>query len=222
MLSVAPGRPSAEHTRLLVEDVAHRTGGAPLDLFTSDENPAYAWAVVAVYGRAVQPRRKGTRGPKPKPVEVPPEGLTYATVHPTRENNRVVKAEAGVVYGTKKAVKAAPGRSAVSGAANAVFVERHNGAGRTRNARKARKTYGFSKDWQVHEAVTYFTLSSDNFCRPVRAPRQKVGRRRYRQRTPAMAAGLADRVWSLREWLTYPGVDRAKKPPPGSEGRQQS
>lgn len=222
MLSVVPGRPSAEHTRLLVEDVAHRTGGAPLDLFTSDENPAYAWALVEVYGREVQPRRKGKRGPKPKPVKMPPKGLTYATVHKTRENNRVVKVETRVVYGTKKAVKAALGQSAVSGTVNTVFVERHNGTDRTRNARQARKTYCFSKDWQVHEAVTYFTMYSYNFCWPVRTRRQKVGRRRYGQRTPAMAAGLADRIWSLREWLTYPGVDRAKKPPPGSEARQQS
>jgi hypothetical protein len=26
----------------------------------------------------------------------------------------------------------------------------------------------------------------------------------WQARTPAMAAGLADHVWSLREWLTYP------------------
>jgi hypothetical protein len=46
VLSVVPGRQSAEHTLLLVEDVARRTGGEPLDLFPSDENPAYAWALL--------------------------------------------------------------------------------------------------------------------------------------------------------------------------------
>jgi hypothetical protein len=222
VLTVVPGRQSAEHTLLLVEDVARRTGGLPLDLFTSDENPAYAWALVEVYGQEVRPRRKGKRGRRPKPVKVPPKGLTYATVHKARKNNRVVKVEARVVYGTKRAVKAALGNSAVSGTVNTVFVERHNGTDRSRNARKGRKTYCFSKDWEVHEALTYFTIYSYNFCWPVRTLRQKVGKRRYRQRAPAMAAGLADHVWSLREWLTYPGVDRAKKAAPGSEGRQQS
>lgn len=209
VLSVVPGRQSAEHTRLLVEDVAHRTGGSPLDLFTSDENPAYAWALVEVYGRAVQPRRKGKRGPKPKPVKVPPKGLTYATVHKTRENHRVVKVEARVVYGTKKAVQAARGRSAVSGAVNTVFVERHNGTDRNRNARKVRKTCCFSKDRGVHEAVTYFTLYCYNFCWPVRTLREKGPNGNWLPRTPAMAAGLADRVWSIRDWVTLPAIQSA-------------
>jgi hypothetical protein len=28
------------------------------------------------------------------------------------------------------------------------------------------------------------------------------------QRTPAMAAGLSDHVWTLQEWLTYPARPR--------------
>src|SRR5204862_7606460 len=65
VLSVVPGRQSAEHTQLLVEDVHRRTGGRPLRLLSSDENPAYAEAILEVYGREVQPRRKGRRGRKP-------------------------------------------------------------------------------------------------------------------------------------------------------------
>jgi hypothetical protein len=220
VLSVVPGRQSAEHALLLVEDVARRTGGQPLGLFTSDENPAYAWALLEVYGQEVQPRRKGKRGRKPKPVKVPPQKLTYATVHKTRKKNRVVKVEARVVYGTKKAVQAALGASAVSGSVNTVFVERHNGTDRNRNARKVRKSYCFSKDWAVHEALTYFTMYSYNFCWPVRTLRQEVGPRRYRQRTPAMAAGLTGHVWSLREWLSYPSFDRCKGPARAPVGRQ--
>jgi IS1 transposase len=211
VLSVVPGRQSAEHTLLLVEDVASRTGGEPLDLFTSDENPSYAWALPEVYGASVQPQRQGSRGRHPNPVKVPPEELTYATVHKTRENNRVVKVEARVVYGSAGAVQAALDDSSVSDSVNTGYVERHNGTDRHRNARKARKTYCFSKDWEVHEALTYFTLYSYNFCWPVRTLRQEIGRKRYRQRTPAMAAGLTDHVWSLREWLTYPSFDRCKR-----------
>ncbi len=219
VLSVVPGRQSAEHTLLLVQDVAARTGGEPLELFTSDENPAYAWALLEVYGEWVQPQRQGARGRHPNPVKVPPQELTYATVHKTREHNRVVKVEARVVYGSVAAVQAALDNSAVSGSVNTVYVERHNGTDRNRNARKVRKSYCFSKDWAVHEALTYFTRYSYNFCWPVRTLRERVGRKRYRQRTPAMAAGLADDVWSLREWLTYPSFDGAKK---RSESRQQS
>jgi hypothetical protein len=31
---------------------------------------------------------------------------------------------------------------------------------------------------------------------------------RWQPRTPAMAAGLTDHVWSLNEWLTCPAVQR--------------
>jgi IS1 transposase len=220
VLSVVPGRQSAEHTLLLVQDVAARTGGAPLELFTSDENPAYAWALLEVYGEWVQPERQGARGRHPNPVQVPPADLTYATVHKTRENNRVVKVEARVVYGTGAAVQAALANSSVSASVNTVFIERHNGTDRNRNARKVRKTYCFSKDWEVHEAVTYFTMYSYNFCWPVRTLRQKIARKRYRQRTSAMAAGLADHVWSLREWLTYPSFDRLKRAANPADRRQ--
>ena len=27
-------------------------------------------------------------------------------------------------------------------------------------------------------------------------------------KTPAMAAGLSDQVWTMREWITMPGVQR--------------
>jgi hypothetical protein len=206
VLSIVLGRQSGEHTQLLVEDVHRRTGGRPLRLFTSDENPAYAEALLKVYGRDVQPRRRGRRGRLPKPVKVPPRELTYATVHKTRVKNRVVKVEARVVYGTKAAVRAALAASAVSDRVNTVYVERQNGTDRHRNARKARKTYCYSKDWEVHEAVTYFTLCSYNFCWPVRTLRQGSRREGYRQRTPAMAAKLTDHSWTLQEWLSFPAA----------------
>jgi IS1 family transposase len=84
--------------------------------------------------------------------------LTYATVHKTREKNRVVGVEPRVIYGTVAAIVAALAGSLVSAEVNTVYVERHNGTDRNRNARKVRKTYCFSKDWEVHEAVSYFTL----------------------------------------------------------------
>ena len=208
VLGVVPGRQSVEHTLELVRDVARRTGGQPLNLFTSDENPAYAIALLEVYGVPKQPRRKGRRGPKPRPVKVPPPELVYATVHKTRENNRVVHVETRRVYGTKAALEEALANSTVSTRVTTVYVERQNGTDRNRNARKVRKTYCFSKDWEVHEAVTYFTMYSYNFCWPVRTLREGDRKQGYRQRTPAMAAGLTDHIWTLQEWLSFPSVQR--------------
>src|SRR5205823_956423 len=42
------------------------------------------------------------------------------------------------------------------------------------------------------------------------------------RRAPAMAAGLTDHGWSLREWLTYPSLDRTQRAAQGPERQQQS
>jgi len=96
----------------------------------------------------------------------------------------------------------------VSSKINTAFVERQNGTDRNRNGRKVRKTYCFSKDWDVHEAVTYFTMVTYNFCWPVRTLRVRMPDGHWAPRSPAMTAGLTDHVWSLHEWLAYPAVQR--------------
>jgi hypothetical protein len=103
-------------------------------------------------------------------------------------------------------VIAALGMSKVSRAINTSFVERQNGTDRHRNARRARKTYRFSKDWRYHESVTYLTMYVYNFCWPVRPLRIKDDQGLWQKRSPAMAAGLADHVWSIPEWLAFPSV----------------
>jgi hypothetical protein len=89
-------------------------------------------------------------------------------VHKTRELNRVVGVERRLIHGAVTALVAALADSKISEAVNTMFVERHNGTDRNRNVQKVRKTYCFSKDRGVHEAVSYFTLYSYNFCWPVR------------------------------------------------------
>ena len=146
------------------------------------------------------------------PEKVPPPGLNYATVEKRREKGRVVEILTRVVFGTMAAVVAALARSKVSRWINTSFLERQNATDRHHNARKVRKTYTFSKDWRVHEAMTYFTMYSYNFCWPVRTLDERDEQGRIRKRTPAMAAGLADHVWTMREWVTMPLFNAAKTP----------
>jgi hypothetical protein len=205
VVCVLPGKRCPEMVDLLVEEFRQRTAGRVMNLMTSDEYPAYREAILTAYGETV-PAPRGKRGRPAKPKKQPPAGLTYATVHKTRENNRVVKVEARLIYGTLAGLTAALALSTVSAQVNTVYVERHNGSDRNRNGRKVRKTYGFSKDWEVHEAMTYFTMYSYNFCWAVRTLRVQDAAGNWQQRTPAMAAGLTDHVWSLREWLSLPSV----------------
>ena len=119
------------------------------------------------------------------------------------------RVEERVIFGDPDEVRALLAASAVSRKINTAFIERNNGTDRNRNARKARRTYCFSKHWDVHEAVTYFTMYSYNFCWPVRTLRVRDTQGNWQHRTPALAAGLTDHVWSLAEWLTFPAVQRA-------------
>ena len=210
VVSVVPGKRTETHVQLLVQDFKERTGGRLMNLMTSDEYPAYQAAIVAAYAAVHEQPRTGRPGRPKKPVSVLPKQLRYATVHKERENGRVVKVTTRVVFGTRAAVVAALALSLVSTVVNTGFVERHNGSDRNRNRRKVRKTCCFSKDWAVQEAMTYFTRYSYNFCWPVRTLRVAVGEQEYQQRTPAMAAGLTDHVWSIREWATYPAVKRLR------------
>jgi len=210
VVSVVPGKRAEEKVHQLVRDFQGRTGGRVMNLTTSDEYPAYKAAIVEAYGAEKEVPRTGRPGRPRKPVKAPPKGLKYATVHKERKNGRVVKVTTRVVFGTLAAAPAALALSLVSKVVNSVFIERHNGSDRNRNRRKVRKTCCFSKDWQVHEAATYFTTYSYNCCWSVRTPRVKVARKKYRQRTPAMAAGLTDHIWTIREWATYPAVNRIR------------
>jgi IS1 family transposase len=198
VLAVVVGKRTADNAVRLVEDVRARLGGRVPELVTSDEYAPYREALLAVFGHEVVPPRTGKPGRPAGPRRVPPEGLCHATVHKTRAKGRVVAVEARVVLG------ALPAGAGVSTS----YLERQHATDRHRNARKGRKTYRFSKDGEVHAAMTAFTLYSYNFCWPVRTLREQGGDGRWRRRTPAMAAGLADHVWSLEEWLTLPAIQR--------------
>jgi IS1 family transposase len=208
VMCVVPGKRTEDKVQQLVQDFKERTGGRIMNLMTSDEYPAYKTAIFEAYGVDQEFPRSGRPGRPKKAQKVLPKKLQYATVHKERENGRVVKVETRVVFGTLSAVVAALALSLVSKVVNTVFVERHNGSDRNRNRRKVRKTCCFSKDWEVHEAMTYFTMYSYNFCWPVRTLRVKVAKNQYVQRTPAMAAGLTDHIWTTQEWVSYPAVKR--------------
>ncbi len=90
---VVVGKRTEENARQLVHEFCERTDGRPINLMTSDEYPAYAAVIAAVYAEDVSP-------PGEAAAERLPDWLVYATVHKTRENNRVVKGEARLVYGT--------------------------------------------------------------------------------------------------------------------------
>ncbi len=204
LLAVVPGKRTLENCRKVVGEVKQRTAGRTDLLLTSDAYAPYATVIEEAYHeRVAMPKRPGPGRP-PKPKRVMPAGLCYATVCKKREKGRVVEVTRTLVFGLACVLALLLSRSQVSRQINTAFVERNNGTDRRQNGRKHRKTYGFSKDAAAHDAATYFIGYSYNFCWAVRTLEIQDEAGRRQQRTPAMAAGLADHVWTLQEWLTYP------------------
>ena len=70
--------------------------------------------------------------------------------------------------------------------------ERLNGTIRNYTKRMCRLTYAFSKKWENHQASLALFFMAYNYAKPHKS---------LKKRTPAMAHGLADHVWSVRELL---------------------
>ncbi|MGV1080853.1 MAG: hypothetical protein ACOYD1_13600 [Candidatus Nanopelagicales bacterium] len=208
VLAVVPGARDAEAVEQVVGEVKQRTDRDVLNLVTSDEYPAYETALLNAYGQEVATTATGRVSRKMVPDKVPPEGFNYATVEKRRRQGRVVEIVTRVVFGTLAAIQVVLAKSQASRRINTSFLERQNATDRHHNARKVRKAYTFSKEWRVHEAMTYFTMYSYNFCWPVRTLHEHDEQGHGQRKTPAMAAGLADHVWTMREWITMPGVQR--------------
>ncbi len=199
VLCVVPGARGAEEAEAVVADVKERTEGRTLRLMTSDDYPAYETAIEQAYGEDVtttpsgRPSGDGEKGCRSD------RGLWS---RPWWRSWRHLRGDPIVARGPWAA-------RWVSRRVNVSFLERYNATDRHKNARKVRKTYTFSKDWRVHESMTYFTMYSYNFCWAVRTLAYRDEDGRVRKRSPAMAAGLADHVWTMREWITMPSVQCA-------------
>jgi IS1 family transposase len=208
---VVPGARVTESAQEVVTEAEGRLDeSAPVHL-TSDEYPVYQTVIEEVLSQpevaAPGPARPGRRRLRPRRRLDP--RVTYATVRKEREGHRVVAVHRTVVLGSQQAVDAALEASVCSRTVNTSFVERQHATARGQNARQSRRTSRFSKDWEVHEAMSDCTRYRSNFCWPVRTlPVRGDEGGGWQQRTPAMSAGLADHVWSLEEWLRFPAVQR--------------
>jgi len=202
VLAVVNGKRTIKNTRLLLRLVAKCLQNRVPRLITSDEYKPYKKAILEAFGEKRTPKRTFKRGRPKKPRYRPPKDLVYATAHKIRVKGRVKKIEYRTIFGTDEQVQAALKESKCSRKINTAFVERQNGTDRNRCSRKVRKSYCFSKNWDVHRAATCLTMYSYNFCWAVRTLRRSDGL--PGPCSPAMSAGLADHVWTMKEWLTLP------------------
>lgn len=150
-------------------------------------------ALLAVYGKV--PAYKG-RG-RPPTKKGPQPNWQYMQVVKQRENGRVVGTQTRVIYGDPRRTPELLGE-------HTAYVERTNLTTRHMTGRLGRKTLGFSKKREMLEAACVWEDVVYNFARHVKTLRLEVNcdGRRWRHRSPAMAAQITDHIWSLEELLT--------------------
>jgi IS1 family transposase len=202
-------------TLAMAQRVVHRVCGvvAPgcLPLFLTDGLKEYGTALLCHFGQWMQPERRQAKGPKPQPRWMPQPGLLYAQVVKAYRRRRLVAVKPRVVFGTLEAVEQVLG--ACGRKINTAFVERLNLDIRQRVAAIGRRVNtlcqgeaGLRDQLALFQTYHNFVLPHASLRQPLPVPEVTNGRgsaKVWRPCTPAMAAGLTDHVWSLKEVLLY-------------------
>ncbi len=181
-----------------------------LPLFTSDGLNVYFYALTAHFGQWLQVGRRG-RNVRRWQVAA---GLIYGQVKKSYRRRKLVRVTPVMRLGTENALKASLQGMGFSGRLNTAFIERVNLTVRHGVAALARRTWATSQQSPHLLAHLEWWRAYYHFVRPHEAlrvalmqPRERGGKmvaQRYRQRTPAMAAGRTTRRWTAREVLSCP------------------
>lgn len=164
-------------------------------LWVSDGLDAYGAALLSRHHTVRIFPRTGKRGQPRKPKIVACPTLRYGQVVKERdENRRVIAVFKRPVFGDVPLHKI-----------QTVYIERHNLNLRHENRRLTRKTVAFSKKTEWLAMQMHLYQAGYNLARAHRGLRQRLeaaGPVRWHRRTPAVAAGLTDHAWTLRELMT--------------------
>ena len=198
LLWVEFGARTTKTSAQLIAQVVVRLRGLPL--FLTDGWKCYTTALLQVLGRVYRPHRKGTVGRKPKPRVVAPENLFYAQVIKVRDQaGRVVDVKRKVIFGGPRRFFTALRSRGLGTVIQTAFMERWYGSLRGWVAALRRRTRCLSWSADRHQGRIWLIVSLYNWVLPHQSLRQ--GRQR---RTPAMAIGLTDHVWSYTEYIWHP------------------
>jgi transposase-like protein/IS1 family transposase len=199
--------------RRLIERVRRCAAQRPL-LFCTDGLCAYIRAIRETFR---DPARTGKGG---RPRLRPWRHVLIAPVVKRYERRRVVETERRIVDGTPARVETLRRRSQGDGVINTAYMERLNATFRERLAPLARRCRALARQTLTLEHGMYLIGTVYNFCTyhaslPLAAQATSTG---AINRTPAMAAGITDHGWTVRELLAF-HVPPPRWAPPKQRGR---
>jgi IS1 family transposase len=180
-------------------------------LFLTDGLKDYGTALLTHFGFWMQPERRQDKGPMPKPRWMPLPELLYAQVVKAYRRRRIVGVKHRVVFGSRLAIEQMLARCGWT--INTAFVERLNldirqcvaAIGRRVNT-LCQGEAGLRDQLALFQVYHNFVRPHASLRQPLSVPEVTNGRgsaKLWRPCTPALAAGLTDHVWSLREGLMF-------------------
>jgi IS1 family transposase len=211
LLALDVGDRTLAMTQRFIHHVAQVLAPDCAPLFLTDGFREYLTALLTHYGRWVQPPRRQDKGPIPKLRWMPLPQLLYAQVVKTVRRRRLVDVSHRVVFGTLEAVEQV--LATCGWQINTSFVERlnldirqHVAALGRRVATLCKGEGGVRQQLALYHTYYNFCLPHTSLRQPLPQPLPTNGNgsaKQWRPCTPAMAAGLTDRVWTLREVLQF-------------------
>jgi IS1 family transposase len=208
VLHLGPRTQNMAHT--VIHALRQSLAPGCLPLFTSDGLNLYFYALTAHFGHWLQVGRQRRHVCQWQVAA----GLIYGQVKKSYRRRKLVRVTPVMRLGTEEALKAALQGLGLSGRLNTAFIERVNLTVRHGVAALARRTWATSQQSPHLLAHLEWWRAYYHFVRPHAAlrvtllqPRERGGKKvaqRYRQRTPAMAAGRTTRRWTAREVLCHP------------------
>jgi len=193
---LSPTRDGALVTATL-RRVAACASGAAL-LLCVDGFAAYVGAVRTVFRVAVRTGRPG------RPRLVLPDTVLLAQVVKSHNGRRLVDVTRRVVFGTAEAVTDASAATRGGTQINTSSSERLNATFRAALAPLTRRGRRLAHGAALLTSGMWVVGTAYNFCWPhASLCFRALGGRRWQERTPAMAAGLTDHVWTMDELLRY-------------------
>src|SRR5437870_6540545 len=182
----------------LIAQVVARAQEVPL--FLTDGWKAYPAALLQVLGIVYRRRRRGRLGRKPRPGLVAPRHLLYGQVVKVRnQRGQVVEVSRRVVFGGPRRFGKQLRLRQLGTTIQTAFMERWYGTLRGLVAPLRRRPRCLSWSRTRHRGKVWLVVSLYNFVMPHKSLRH--GRT---PRTPAMAIGLTDHIWSYREYVWLP------------------
>src|SRR6266568_2430744 len=150
-----------------------------------------------------EPVRTGRRGRPPLLVE---PGLLMGQVVKRYAQRRVISTSQRVVRGTAEAIGAVLEATATGTGIHTAYIERLNATFRSHLAPLVRRGRAIAHTVATLDAGMWLVGVSYNLCwahDSLRVAAPPGSGRKWRERTPAMAAGLTDHPWTLRDVLHY-------------------